>query len=115
LPRVSTLATHLNWGSGRVRNHYDARGINHDDVDWDAVEEQAAELLSDHCLNAPAPILWPTRQLGLYVTRSRSGTHAGLVARSAAFKLPCARMDILVVRHPGTLVLGRLGLLGFNR
>ncbi len=61
LPRVSTLATALGSPAERMRGHYRMRaqqGKEPEPTDWDAVDRQCAQLLTDHRINAtpPAPL-----------------------------------------------------------
>jgi len=58
LPRVSTLRTALGSPAGRMRSYYRQRaksGKEPEPDDWAAVDEQCAEMLSRHRINATPP------------------------------------------------------------
>lgn len=55
LPRVSTLQTALGSPAGRMRGYYRERakaGKEKEPSDWEAVERQCAEMLTEHRINA---------------------------------------------------------------
>lgn len=55
LPRVSTLQTALGSPAGRMRSYYRERakeGKEKEPSDWEAVEKQCAEMLTQHRINA---------------------------------------------------------------
>ncbi len=59
LPRVSAMKTSLGSPAHRMRGYYRrpaAAGIEEEPDDWDAVELQCAELLSQHRINATPPL-----------------------------------------------------------
>jgi len=67
LPRIPTLVTAFGSPAQRMRNYYRQRakeGKEPEPSDWQAVEEQCAQLLSEHRLNAtpPAGMLRPQVQ-----------------------------------------------------
>ncbi len=58
LPRTPTLVTAFGSPAGRVRDYYRQRakaGSEPEPADWPAVEEQCAQLLSEHCIDATPP------------------------------------------------------------
>lgn len=58
LPPMPTLATAFGSPAGRVRDYYRQRakaGLEPEPADWLAVEEQCAQLLSEHCIDATPP------------------------------------------------------------
>ena len=67
LPRTPTLVTAFGSPAQRMRDYYRQRakaGQEPEPTDWVAVEEQCAQLLSEHCFNAtpPAETLRPVAQ-----------------------------------------------------
>jgi hypothetical protein len=63
LPRVATIKTSLGWPPDRMRSYYKQRakdGKEEEPKDWDAIETQCAEMMTQHHINCWPPVPWMT-------------------------------------------------------
>ena len=82
LPRVSTLQTALGSPADRMRGYYGQRaaaGKEKEPADWAAVEEQCAELVSRHRINATPP----------------SGSLVSAAQPDGTYRIPRAQIDVV--------------------
>ncbi|MEW6356969.1 MAG: DUF4091 domain-containing protein [Planctomycetota bacterium] len=103
LPRVLTIKTAFGWPPDRMRAHYRQRakeGNEEEPKDWEAIERQACEMLTQHHINCapPSGLMVPVKQA--------DGTYRISSENITKFREFCDtyQVNALLTPHPRSVV-----------